>query len=412
MRNIIASLDLGTSYVKLVVGEIYKGKLNILASSLTPSRGIKGGFIVNVESATDSIKETFDKVNEKLGFKITKVVVNIPSYGLSSFLTTASMNFENKIITEEDVLKMLDNCLKDKISPSFELVALTPTYFVINDTEKVDNPVGMSASKLFLKAVGNVVPKKNINLITKCLQSLNIEVVDKVVNPISDFYEFANKNMLESNGAVVNIGSVKTEVSIFNKGILVSSETLSVGSISIEQILSYNYKISKNDAIYLKENLVILDKNATNPAEFITFDTKNGDVVRVNQYDASLFAIEKMVEILNLVKKQINLLTKKQISYIIVTGGVSELAEFEFLLDEVFNRKAKLCKVNEIGIRSNIYSSCAGLIKYYNKKLKTYNLDFSLFSYEDLEEFSGLNKKVNISGSSLLGKLLGIFYDS
>lgn len=85
---------------------------------------------------------------------------------------------------------------------------------------------------------------------------------------------------------------------------------------------------------------------------------------------------------------------------------------FEFLLEEIFNKNAKTGNVLEIGIRDNKYSSCAGLIKYYYKKLKLNNNEFSILNKEQTEEFSGLHKKINITGTSPLGKLFGYFFDS
>ena len=78
MRKIIASLDIGDTWIKLVVGEIVKNKLNILACVDTPSRGVKKGFIVNFESTTEALKEVFLKAEETIGLKTNKVLVNIP----------------------------------------------------------------------------------------------------------------------------------------------------------------------------------------------------------------------------------------------------------------------------------------------------------------------------------------------
>ncbi|MFI3260306.1 MAG: hypothetical protein R3Y13_01155 [bacterium] len=412
MRNIIASLDLGSSNIKLVVGEVHKNKLNILASTTTPSRGIKGGFIVNNESATVAIKEIFEKTNEKIGYNIDKVVINVPCYNSTAFITSAHKTISGGSVTKDDVEKLIKMSLEGKIDEQYELLEITPAYYIVNDTEKVTDPLGLGCEKLFVKAVVNIVPRKNLLQISSILQNIGITVESSTINPISDFNQFSNPELMKENGAIVNIGMLKTEVSIFNKGILVANETLNVGGITIDQALAYNYKLVKNDAIFLKENLITLDKNNARASESLTFQTKVGDYIKVNQYDSSMIATEKMNDILNLIKKQINLLTKKEISYIIVTGGVTQIKDFEFLMNEVFFRSAKIGNIQEIGIRDNHYASASGLIKYYNKKLKLHNDNFSVISANDIEDFSGVNKKVNISGNSPLGKILGMFYDN
>jgi cell division ATPase FtsA len=119
----------------------------------------------------------------------------------------------------------------------------------------------------------------------------------------------------------------------------------------------------------------------------------------------------RLEEILNLAKKQINLLTKKEISYIIVTGGVTEIADFKNIMNYVF-KDAEVGTVVEIGARHNKFSTCVGLIKYYDSRLRLRNRDFSILSISEQEELSGIHRKVNISDDSLLGKLFGYFFDN
>ena len=137
-----------------------------------------------------------------------------------------------------------------------------------------------------------------------------------------------------------------------------------------------------------------------------------GEKVKINQYNVSEVVKSRIEDMLNLVKKQINHLTKKEISYIIFTGGLTEIDDFDIILDETCGPTAIVRSINEIGVRDNKYSVAVGTIKYYNQRLKLKNRDFSIFSLDDLEELSGLTKKTNISEGSLLGKLFGYFFDN
>ena len=80
MKHIYTSVDIGTDTTKVIVTELYKGKLNLLAASSTKSRGIKKGLITDVNEASLSLKKAISEVEEMLGFKIKKVLVNVPSY--------------------------------------------------------------------------------------------------------------------------------------------------------------------------------------------------------------------------------------------------------------------------------------------------------------------------------------------
>ena len=413
MRKIFASLDIGNHTIKLVVGEIVRNRLNVLACVDTPSRGIKKGFIVNLESALEAINDVFKKAEEQVGLKITKVVVSVPSNGFGCFLTegTISINNEESKVTHYDIEKALKVAIYNKVLDNQELVALLPIKYLIDDSIVTENPLGMKAVKLSVKAVAGIVPKKNVLQIVKCLEKIGVSVIDFTIGALADYYEFNYNKKSNEVGALVNIGASKIEVSIFNKGIITGSEVIDMGGDNIDYDLGYVYKINRNDALYLKETIALANKVNARPSESVLLNNKNGEKIKINQFDASEIVMGRIEEILNLAKKQINLLTKKEISYIIVTGGVTELADFKSTLDYVF-KNATIGYTKEIGARHNKYSTCLGLIKYFDNKLRLKNKDYSIFSIEEQEELSGIHKKVNFSEDSLLGKLFGYFFDN
>lgn len=413
MRKIIASLDIGDSRIKLVVGEIVRGKLNILACLETPSRGIKKGFVVNPESTIEAFKEIFLKAEETIGIMPRKVIVSIPSNGTECFLSEGytTINNEEKVVKSGDIIRAMQSSVYNKVEPNRDIVTILPTRYIINDNASIDKPLGLSAEKLSIKAVVVTVPKKNEHTIIKCLEKINIEVIDIAIGALGDYYQFRNKNTDSSIGAIINIGASKTEVSIFNKGIMTSTEVIDIGGDNIDYDISYVYKLNRKDSLGLKENIALADKNLAQPNESVFLEDKNGDKVKINQFDASEIVMSRLQEILNLVKKQINLLTKKQISYIIITGGTTETAEFKTLVGQMF-KNATVGEVQEIGARNNKYSTAVGLIKYYDSRLRLRNKDFSIYTIEEQEELSGIHKKVNISEDSILGKLFGYFFDN
>ena len=413
MRKIMASLDIGNHTIKLVVGEIVKGKLNVLACVDTPARGIKKGFVVNPESAIEALEDVFKRAQEQIGLSIKKVIVSVPSNGLECFLSEGytSINNEEKIITSNDIIRSLQAAVYNKIMDNRELVTILPTKFLVNDSIVSDSPLAMHAEKLKVKAVVVTVPKKNVTPIVKCLEKINVEVVDVTIGALGDYYEFKNNKNSNEIGAVINIGASKTSVAIFNRGIITNCEVIDIGGDNIDYDLGYVYKINRENALFIKETIALADKNIAQVNEAIIVENKNGDKIKVNQYSASEIVMSRLEEILNLAKKQINLLTKKQISYIIVTGGVTETAEFKNILEYVF-KNAILGEVHEIGARHNKFATAIGLIKYYDSRLKLRNRDFSIFSIEEQEELSGIHKKVNISENSILGKLFGYFFDN
>ena len=283
MRKIIASLDIGSSLIKLVVGEIVKNKVNILACVDTPSRGIKKGYVINGESATEAFREVFKKCENVLGIPVNKVLVSVPTMYTECFLSsgTVPVTNEDKVINNDTIVKAMRKCVQDKIDDSRELVTVLPTGFKVND-EVVSSPLNMLSESLSMKGVIVTVPKKNISGINTCLKNIGVDIVDIVISPLGDYYEYKNKELNKQIGAVINIGDEVTNLSIFNKGILSNTEVIDIGGNAITSDLSYVYKISLEESKELKENLALAHTRLAQPNESVTYTDKHGEIVKIN----------------------------------------------------------------------------------------------------------------------------------
>lgn len=413
MRKIIASLDIGSSTIKLVVGEFIKNSLNVLCVSETNSKGIKKGLIFNREELIPNLKETFHKAEEMLGIPIREVVLAVPSYFTDAFMVEGSITITNNdnVITNNDIIKVMQACSYNKIPEDSELISVIPTGYKV-DEEMVKNPLNMIGSKLTIKAVLLTVPKSNVLSFKKVLETIGIKTVSVVTSSLSDYALNRTKDTLHKVGAVVNIGADLTTVSIVNKGIVTKAEVIELGGNNVDNDIAYIYKITKKDACKIKEEIGLASSEMANTLEKYTVTDRLGESITINQKEVSEIIESRLEEILVLSKKQMNLLTKRDIEYVIITGGTSEIQDFNILVDKVFTKTHILGKIDIVGVRSNSYSTTLGTIIYYNSRLKLQNKEYSVFTLEDLEILSGNHKKVNINENSILGKLFGYFFDN
>lgn len=414
MGNIIASLDIGDNTIKLLTAEVSKNKFNILNLSEVESKGLKNGLIVNPEQLTVALKEVFKKAEEVLGIGVKKVIVNVPSNDAKFISSEGSTTITNddKVIKGVDIIRAMQASIYNRIPKNYEVANIIPMIFRINDDNPITNPINLNAEVLTVKDVVAIIPKKNIYTLVKCLESIGITIIDVTLPSVGDFNEIKEDRITREVGAVVNIGSSITTVSIFNKGVITNTEVINLGGQNIDNDISFIYKVTRSDAKYLKENLALASNRMAKASEAEMVTNKLGEEIKVNQYELSEIVESRLSEMLNLIKKQINLLTKKEISYIIFTGGVTEIADFDLILDQVFGKNAKVYETMQLGARNNKYSTAIGMIKYYNSKLELRNKNFSVFSNDELEDLSGKHKKINISENSLLGKIFGYFFDN
>ena len=413
MRKIIASLDIGTSTIKLIIGEFIKNKLNILCTSEVPSKGMKKGLIYRRDELIPVLKETFHKAEEMLGIPVKEVVLSIPAYYTEARMSEGSSTITNEdhVITHQDLIRAMHAASYNQIGEDEELISILPTTYKV-DNDIVKNPINMIGKKLSLKAVLITAPKSSVIDFLKVLDTIGIKVIDVVTSSLGDYASNRFKESGSKFGAIINIGEETTTVSIFNKGILTRAEVIELGGANIDNDIAYIYKITKKDARELKESVGLACSDQARKEEKVTLTDRLGEEVTINQLDLSEIIESRLREILELTKKQINLLTKREIEYIIITGGSSEIGDFNNLLDKVFTKPHILGKIDTVGARNNKFSTTLGIIKYYNGRLKLKNKEYSVFNLDELEILSGIHKKVSINENSILGKLFGYFFDS
>ena len=410
MKEIISSLDIGSTTIKLVVGEVYNNEVHVLSVSEVKSKGVKKGIIVNPEETLVSLKEVFSRSEEALNININKVILIVPSYYAEFIKTEGNSTITNPEgeVNSIDIVRTLQACVYNKVPANKEFIAVTPYEFIIDDEKEVKDPKGMKANKLKSKAILSLVPKKNVYTIVSLLESISVSVVDINFGSVGDYFEFKTKEMDAKNTAVINIGSSKTEVSIFKKGILIDTENIEIGGYNIDRDICYIYDINRKDAITLKEKFALAHKRNASTSWSEEMLTNNEENIKINQYEISEIIYSRIKEILDLAKKQINLLTKLEISYIIITGGTTELNDFNLVVEEVFGQMPTY-KVKEIGCRHNKFSSSLGFIKYYHDKLSFRNkLAYTVDEVGQNELIN--NKKTN--NSTILGKIYGYFFNN
>lgn len=402
MRHIYTSIDIGTDTTKVVVTELYKGKLNLLAASSTKSNGIKKGLITDVNEAQLTIKTAIKEVEEMLGFGIKKVLVNIPSYFAEFMKIEGKIKIDSSdsIINGYHISKVLDTALKN-YNFSKEIVTVTPIDFSVDDQSGIMDPKGLMGDTLYVRAVVSLVPKKNIYSVVSLIDELGLEVVDVSLNGIGDVNAFKSKEIDSKLGAIVNIGYETTSVSIYNKGILIKNSIIGMGGRNIDNDLSYMYKIGLDSALEVKEKFAFAHTKNSSKVEFFEIDG-----VKINQFEASNIVMSRIEEILALAKKEISLLANRKMDYVIITGGVSNMDGFEYIANDVFDKNVIVGNVNIIGIRNNKYSSAIGNVVYYINHLKLLGEDTTMVEDSDYSR----RGFISVTDESMLGKVFGYFF--
>jgi cell division protein FtsA len=416
MKEIFSSVDIGSSSIKIVVSELFNDKLNTLASTIYPSSGVKNGIIINEELFTNSLKEAFKEINSSLGVKVDKAIINVPMFDSEYLLSEGSTTItnENKVVTGTDMVNALQGSIYNKIDKTKELVTIMPVKYNV-DTARQDilKPRGLRANKLTVTSMSAIVPKKDIYKVISIFQNIGIEVVDILFGIIGDYHEFKTEKNDKSVTGVINIGSDKTEIAVFNRGIIANSKVINVGSKIIENDISYVYNIKKSQGKKLKETFALAHKDFASTSDIYEIVNKSNIKTKITQYEISEIVMSRLKEMLENAKKELNHLTKKEISYIIVSGGITNIPGFDILCKEVLGESAMISTIKTIGVRNNSYSSSHGMIKYFIDKLSIRGKDYTMFNEEKQLGLVENRKDNNQSDTeSMFGRLFSYLFDN
>lgn len=407
MKKIYTAIDIGSDTIKFVVGEYFKNKLNILATYEQKAKGIRKGLIVDPNLAINSIKDGIKEINNNLGIDIKKVIVGVPSYNAKFMFVTSEIEITGDVITTDDVNNLIKASVYSKVEQDYELITVLPLTFLI-DGEKETKVVGKAGNKLEIKGIMISAPKKNVYSVLSVMEGAGLEVVDITVSALGDYYEVRNNNLDKNIGAIINLGHETTNVSVFSRGKLMNTETIQLGGINVDKDLAYMFNINVFDAREIKE------KFASSHKRFIAlndvYEVKNtaGEVIKLNQIEVTEIVMDRLAELLRLAQKQILLLTKQNISYIVITGGLTEIRAFKNLVYEILGKDVIIYTEDTLGARNNKYTTSIGMIKYFIDKMEVRGKEYSMIDEQDEELLINPNNK-NSKGKASITKIFGNF---
>lgn len=410
MRKIYTGIDIGSDSIKVVVSEIFNNKFHVLASTSVPNNGTRKGIIVDKPSVVASLKKAISEIESTIGLRIEEAVVTVPSNDRKLSVAEGSCDILGGIVTGEDVVNCLSSAIVDKIDDDYELVTTIPIAFSIDNNVNIIDPKGKRGEKLGVKAVIVTIPRENLFSVLEVCKHCGIEAKDVTFKTIGDYYEARGRDTEKELGAIINIGSETTSISIFNKGIIIKDDIINLGSKNIDKDISYIYGVDIETSRELKENFSVCSRKYADSNDIIDLKVSD-ESVRINQYELSEIVEARVSELLKLAKKSINNLTNRKISYIIVTGGITELTGFGYVVENVLGITASTLNITTLGIRSNKYSTAMGIIKYFHEKLKLRDINYSMFDESKLDDMMMDNKKnlLNVNNDTIVGKIFDYF---
>ncbi len=371
-ENIIVGLDVGTTKICAVVGEVEGNKINIIGIGTHPSIGLRKGVVVNIESTVESIQKAVEEAELMAGCEISSVYAGIAGGHITSFNSRGIVAIKGPEVTKNDVERVIDAARAVAIPMDREVIHVIPQEFIIDDQGGIQNPVGMSGVRLEAKihiVTGAVTSAHNI---VKCANRSGLDVCDIVLEPLASGEAVLTNEEKDLGAALLDLGGGTSDLAIFFGKNIKHTFVLSLGGNNLTNDISIGLRASQAEAEKIKIKYGTCVTQNISSEETIEVPGMGGRKPRKLPRQILGEILEPRIEeIFTLIKREIfragmdNVIT----SGVVLTGGSSLLHGITDIAESIFDVPSRLGKPMGISglidvVNNPMYATGVGLVLY------------------------------------------------
>jgi cell division protein FtsA len=370
--SLIVGLDIGTTKICTVVGEASNDQVNIIGLGTFPSKGLRKGVVVNIESTVQSIKRAVEEAELMADCHITSVYAGIAGGHIKGINSHGVIAVKNKEITPKDVKRVIDAASAVAIPIDREVIHVLPQEYIVDDQDGIKDPVGMSGVRLEGRVhivTGAITSAQNI---VKCANRAGLDVAGIVLEQLGSSEAVLTPEEKELGAAIVDIGGGTTDLVVFSSGSIKHTAVFPMAGNHITNDISVGLRTPVEEAEKIKIRYGCALTSLVRKDETIEVPSVGGRKPRVLSRQTLAEIVEPRVdEILTQVRDELmrvgygNLLA----SGVILTGGSAILEGIPDLAEQIFNLPVRRGTPVGIGglvdlVNSPIYATGVGLVLY------------------------------------------------
>ncbi len=372
-EKLIVGLDIGTSKILAIVGEVSPtGEIEVIGVGHHPSRGLKKGVVVNIESTVQSIQRAVEEAELMAGCQIHSVYAGIAGSHINSFNSHGIVAIKDKEVGANDVDRVIEAARALAIPADQKILHVIPQEFIIDKQEGIREPVGMSGVRLEAKVhivTGAVSAAQNI---IKCVRRCGLEVDDIILEQIASSLSVLTEDEKELGVSLVDIGGGTTDISVFTDGAIRHTAVIPIAGDQVTNDIAVALRTPTQYAeeIKTKYGCALTQLAASN--ESIEVPSVGDRPPRKLSRQTLTEVIEpRMEELFGLVQAELRRSGFEDVigSGVVLTGGSSKLEGMIDLAEEVFHMPVRLGLPQFIGgltsvVENPIYSTGVGLVMF------------------------------------------------
>jgi cell division protein FtsA len=376
-NRMIVGLDIGTSKVVCIVGEISpEGEVDIVGIGSHPSRGLKKGVVVNIESTVQSIQRAVEEAELMAGCQIHSVYAGIAGSHIRSLNSHGIVAIRDREVFQPDIDRVIDAAQAVAIPADQKILHILPQEYVIDTQEGVKEPLGMSGVRLEAKVHLVTCAVNAAQNIEKCIRRCGLEVQDVILEQLASGYAVLTEDEKDLGVCLVDIGGGTTDIAIFTDGAIRHTAVIPIAGDQVTNDIAMALRTPTPHAEEIKIKYACALASLAGENETIKVPSVGDRVDR----DLSRQALAEVVEprydeLFTLIQAELRRSGFEDLiaAGVVLTGGTSKMEGVVELAEEIFHMPVSIGRPQGVTgltdiVRNPIYSTAVGLLLYGAKQ--------------------------------------------
>ncbi len=370
-KSIIVGLDIGTSKVVAIVGQVKnEDEIEIIGLGTHPSRGLKKGVVVNIESTVQSIQRAIEEAELMADVQIESVHAGIAGSHIRGLNSHGIVAIKDREVTANDVDRVIDAARAVAIPADQKILHILPQEFIIDDQDGIKEPVGMSGVRLEAHMVtGAVSAAQNI---VKCVRRCGLEVEDLVLEQLASSYSVLGEDEKDLGVCLVDMGGGTTDIAVFTEGSIRHTAVIPIAGDQVTNDIAVALRTPTQYAEDIKLRYACALTQLASPDETIEVPSIGDRPARRLSRQTLAEVVEpRYEELLSLVQLELRRSGFEDLvaGGVVLTGGSAKMEGLIELAEEIFHMPVRLGMPQYVSglvdvVRNPIHSTGVGLLLF------------------------------------------------
>lgn len=250
--EVICGLDIGTTKVAAIIGEVTENGVEILGVGTSPSEGLRQGVVVNIEATTGSIAAAIAEAEQMAAADVQSVFVGIAGGHVRGFNSLGQVSMRSREVEEIDVARVIEQAKAVNIPLDRQIIHTIPLEYMIDGQGQIRDPIGMNGVRMEVKAHVITAAVTSVQNIVKCCNRAGLEVIEVVLEPLASSMAVLHADERDLGVAIIDIGGGTTDLSVYSEGSNVYTSVIVMGGHRITQDVAHGLRTSVAEAEAIK----------------------------------------------------------------------------------------------------------------------------------------------------------------